>query len=72
MVPYVVENAQRFSATLTPLNAFNLMPDYILAPDTEGMGDTQLAAIPYAPASGNFAYNGHGVLRSFPVRNSQA
>ena len=43
MVPYVVEMARRFNATVTLLNAFNLVPDYI-------PGDSESAAIPYSPA----------------------
>lgn len=47
MVPYVVEIAQRFDAPVTLLNAFNLAPDYVLAPRTEGSSEP--AAIPYTP-----------------------
>ena len=50
MVPYVVEIAQRFDATVTLLNAFNLVTDYSLAPGIEGTDDSDPAAIPYAPA----------------------
>ncbi len=47
MVPYVVEIAQRFSATVTLLNAFNLVPDYTFAPQIEG--GSEPAGIPYTP-----------------------
>ena len=50
MVPYVSEMAQRFGATITVLNAFNFVPEYILAPRFDDMGDFQSVAIPYTPA----------------------
>lgn len=53
MVPYVVELARRFDATVTLLNAFNLVPDYSLAPRIEGGSGIESgsapAAIPYTP-----------------------
>lgn len=45
MVPYVREMAERFSATVTLLNAFDLVPGSFLAPGSEP------ASIPYTPAS---------------------
>ncbi len=48
MIPYVTEMAKRFDATVTVLNAFNLIHEYSLAPSL----DTVLSgpiAIPYVP-----------------------
>ena len=45
LVPHVREMAQRFSAAVTVLNAFNLVSDYGLAPHS-----TERDAIPYMPA----------------------
>ena len=39
--------AQRFNATVTVLNAFNLVPDFILAPPHSGVFDAEPIAIPY-------------------------
>ena len=49
MVPYVTEMAQRFNATVTVLNAFNLVPDFSLAPSLPGALDSEPMAIPYTP-----------------------
>jgi nucleotide-binding universal stress UspA family protein len=49
MVPYVTEMAQRFNATVTLLNAFNLISDYNLAPHLDPMFGSERVAIPYAP-----------------------
>ena len=38
LVPYVTEMAQRFDATVTVLNAFDLVRDYYLAPSGAGSG----------------------------------
>lgn len=51
MVSYVTEMAQRFNATVTVLNAFNLVPDYPLAPQLGGArGRCSDNAVPYTPA----------------------
>jgi nucleotide-binding universal stress UspA family protein len=47
MVPYVTEMAQRFNATVTVLNAFNLIPDYIADPRIEGTYASEPIPIPY-------------------------
>ena len=50
IVPNVTEIAQRFNATVTLLNAFNLLSDYIQATRFEGTGDSEPASLPYTPA----------------------
>jgi nucleotide-binding universal stress UspA family protein len=50
MVPSVIEMAQRFDATITVLNAFNLIHEYSLAPRIEDTGDAEPDAIPYSSA----------------------
>ena len=50
MVPYVTEMAGRFDATVIVLNAFDLVPTYILAPSFEGTHGSQRTKIPYTPA----------------------
>jgi nucleotide-binding universal stress UspA family protein len=50
MVPLVREIAQRFDASVTVLNAFNLVRTYSLAPDVEGMSGVEPSAIPYTEA----------------------
>ncbi len=50
MVPYVRDMAQRFAATVTLLNAFNLVTDYNLAPSLDGTYNSEPNAIPYTPA----------------------
>jgi hypothetical protein len=50
MVPSVIEMARRFDATVTVLNAFNLIRDYSLAPSFEDTGDSEPSAIQYSPA----------------------
>ena len=50
MVPHVTEMAQRFNATLTVLNAFNLIDDYVLAPPLEDRSDLEPNEIPYSAA----------------------
>lgn len=50
MVPYVREMAQRFGAALIVLNAFDLVPDYFLAPRTLDSCDAEPEAIPYTRA----------------------
>ena len=47
MVPYVTEMAQRFNATVTVLNAFNLIPDYIADPRIEGTYASEPIPIAY-------------------------
>ena len=49
MVPYAVDMAQRFNATVTLLNAFDLVRDYGIAPHSEGMADVESVTIPYSP-----------------------
>lgn len=48
MIPYVTEMAQRFDATVTVLNAFNLIHEYSLAPGLDS-GMSGPIAIPYTP-----------------------
>jgi nucleotide-binding universal stress UspA family protein len=48
MIPYVTEMAQRFDATVTVLNAFNLIHEYNLAPSLDN-GMFGAIAIPYTP-----------------------
>jgi nucleotide-binding universal stress UspA family protein len=50
MVPSVVEIAKRFDASVTVLNAFNLVPDYSVAPHFDFTGDADPPAIEYSPA----------------------
>jgi nucleotide-binding universal stress UspA family protein len=50
MVPSVIEVAKRFDASVTVLNAFNLVHEYNLAPDFEFTGDAEPPAIEYSPA----------------------
>jgi nucleotide-binding universal stress UspA family protein len=50
MVPSVIEMAKRFDATVTVLNAFNLVHEYSLAPDFELTGDADPPAILFSPA----------------------
>jgi nucleotide-binding universal stress UspA family protein len=50
IVPAVIEMAQRFDATVTVLNAFNLVREYNLAPCFEATGDSEPAPILYSPA----------------------
>jgi nucleotide-binding universal stress UspA family protein len=51
MVPYVTEMVQRFNGTVTVLNAFDLVRDYVLAPPSEASCESERAApIPYVPA----------------------
>jgi nucleotide-binding universal stress UspA family protein len=50
MVPSVIEMAERFGAAVTVVNAFNLVPEYSLAPSIEGTGDSEPAPILYSPA----------------------
>ena len=50
MVPHVTEMARRFNATVTVLNAFNLVDDYVLAPPLEGRSDLEPNEIPYSAA----------------------
>jgi nucleotide-binding universal stress UspA family protein len=50
MAPYVREMARRFDATVTVLNAFNLVPDYLLASGGEDSRKSEPRAIPYTPA----------------------
>ncbi len=49
MVPYVTEMAQRFRATVTVLNAFNLIPDYLAEPRLEDTFESEPTPIPYTP-----------------------
>ena len=49
MVPFVTEMAQRFGATITLLNAFNLISEYNLAPHLDPMFGSERIAIPYTP-----------------------
>lgn len=49
MVPTVIEMAKRFDASVTVLNAFNLVHDYNLSPDFEFTGDAEPPVIPYSP-----------------------
>lgn len=49
MVPSVIEIAKRFDASVTILNAFNLVHEYNLAPDFEFTGDADPPAIEYSP-----------------------
>ncbi len=50
MVPYVREMAQRFSANVMVLNAFNVVPDFALARGLESSCDSEHGTIPYTPA----------------------
>lgn len=47
MVPYAREMAERFSANVTVLHAFDLLRDYVLASSYEETGGTEPVAIPY-------------------------
>ncbi len=49
MVPQVSEVAQRFHASVIVLNAFNLVPDFILAPPHAGVFAAEPVSIPYTP-----------------------
>ncbi|HEY1755296.1 MAG TPA: universal stress protein [Bryobacteraceae bacterium] len=49
MVPYVKEMAHRFGSAVTVLNAFDLVPDYCLAPRTQDRCDLDPRSIPYTP-----------------------
>lgn len=50
MVPAVREIANRFEAHVTVLNAFNLVREYNLAPDADGMCDAEPEPVPYTEA----------------------
>jgi nucleotide-binding universal stress UspA family protein len=50
MVPYVAEVAQRFSGTVTILNAFNRIQGYSVAARLEGSFDSEPVSIPYTDA----------------------
>lgn len=49
MVPSVIEIAKRFDASVTILNAFNLVHEYNLAPDFEFTGAADPPPISYSP-----------------------
>lgn len=49
MVSYVTEMARRFDATVIVLNAFDLVPTYVLAPSLEGTHGSERTKIPYTP-----------------------
>lgn len=50
MVPYVTEMAERFSANVTLLHAFDLVRDYVLTSSYEATCEPGYTAIPYTPA----------------------
>ena len=50
MVPYVREMAERFSAHVTVLHAFNLLHDYNWTPPFEMTCQSERTVIPYTPA----------------------
>ncbi len=50
MVPYVQEMAQRFGAQVTVLHAFDLVPDYVMAPRFATTFEFPPTPIPYTPA----------------------
>ena len=73
MVPDVKEMGRRFDAAVTVLNAFNLVPDYILAlASTKARTTPNVPRYPILPFSKSFANSVNSVLRSFRARNSRA
>ena len=51
MVPSVREMAERFNATVTVVNAFNLVREYSLAPSIEGTGNSRTGPDPVFPST---------------------
>lgn len=49
MAPQVAEVAQRFNASVIVLNAFNLVPNFILEPPQAGVFAAEPISIPYTP-----------------------
>ena len=72
MVPCVTEMAQRFDAAVTVLNAFNVVPDYMLAPRLDGSGESEPAAVPYTPAFRELRKQREQRLKEFRTRTSRA
>ncbi len=50
MAPSVREMAQRFRASVTVLNAFNAVPEYIYGPSLDDPSYAEEGPIPYTPA----------------------
>jgi nucleotide-binding universal stress UspA family protein len=65
MVPSVREMAERFNATVTVVNAFNLVREYSLAPSIEGTGNSEPAPILYSPALQELRYQRERSLDEF-------
>lgn len=65
MAPSVREMAQRFNATVTVLNAFNAVPEYIHRPAGDDEHDPEEGPIPYSPALRELRHERERLLEEF-------